>query len=159
MLTRHNRRLLDAYRGAGRPEATFVVERIVEIAARYRLLLMVDEIYDQILYDDAVFQPVAPLAGDHGRCAQGEGRALAAGAGITVTDYRDRPTAVMVEERGGGGQFESVTLNPVVTVAPGSDEELAERLHHRVGDYCFIARSVKTPIHHHVTIRTAPAAP
>ena len=25
---------VDAYRGAGRPEATFVVERIVEIAAR-----------------------------------------------------------------------------------------------------------------------------
>ena len=32
-----------------------LLERIVEIARRYRLLLLVDEIYDGILYDDAVF--------------------------------------------------------------------------------------------------------
>ncbi len=83
---------------------------------------------------------------------------LAAAAGITVTEYSDRPTAVMVEEPGGAGQFESVTLNPVVTVLPGCDEELAHRLHHRVGDYCFIARSVNTPIHHNPTIRTATSA-
>ena len=38
--------------------------RIVAIAAKHRLLLMVDEIYDQVLYDDAKFEPVAPLAGD-----------------------------------------------------------------------------------------------
>ena len=48
--------------GANYPRA--LLERIVEIARRYRLLLLVDEIYDGILYDDAVFQPVAPLAGD-----------------------------------------------------------------------------------------------
>ena len=41
-----------------------LLERIVAIARKHNLLLMVDEIYDQILYDDAVFQPVAPLAGD-----------------------------------------------------------------------------------------------
>ena len=41
-----------------------LLERIVGIARHYRLLLLVDEIYDGILYDDAVFQPVAPLAGD-----------------------------------------------------------------------------------------------
>ncbi|KFN46197.1 hypothetical protein N790_02015 [Arenimonas malthae CC-JY-1] len=38
--------------------------RLVEIAARHGLLLMADEIYDGILYDDAVFTPLAPLAGD-----------------------------------------------------------------------------------------------
>ena len=41
-----------------------LLERIVAIARKYRLLLMADEIYDHILYDDAVFQPLAPLAGD-----------------------------------------------------------------------------------------------
>ena len=35
------------------------------IARKHNLLLLVDEIYDQILYDGAVFTPVAPLAGDH----------------------------------------------------------------------------------------------
>ena len=41
-----------------------LLERIVAIAARHNLLLMSDEIYDAILYDDATFQPLAPLAGD-----------------------------------------------------------------------------------------------
>ena len=41
-----------------------LLERIVAIAAKHRLLLMADEIYDGILYDDNTFQPIAPLAGD-----------------------------------------------------------------------------------------------
>ena len=41
-----------------------LLEKIVAIAQRHRLLLMSDEIYDSILYDDATFQPLAPLAGD-----------------------------------------------------------------------------------------------
>ncbi len=40
------------------------LERIVAVAAKHRLLLLADEIYDEILYDDATFQPLAPLAGD-----------------------------------------------------------------------------------------------
>lgn len=41
-----------------------LIEKIVAIAARHKLLLMADEIYDSILYDGAQFTPVAPLAGD-----------------------------------------------------------------------------------------------
>jgi alanine-synthesizing transaminase len=41
-----------------------ILERIVAIAAKHHLLLMADEIYDHILYDDHTFQPLAPLAGD-----------------------------------------------------------------------------------------------
>ncbi|GAB2986395.1 OsmC family protein [Actinotalea caeni] len=78
---------------------------------------------------------------------------LAAQAGVTVTAYEDRPTAVMVEEAGGAGRFESVTLRPSVTIAPGSDPKTAAALHDQVGDYCFIARSIRTPIHHEVEIR------
>ncbi|RNF82807.1 aminotransferase class I/II-fold pyridoxal phosphate-dependent enzyme [Montanilutibacter psychrotolerans] len=48
--------------GAAYPRA--LLEKIVAIAAKHRLLLMADEIYDSILYDDATFQPLAPLAGD-----------------------------------------------------------------------------------------------
>ena len=48
--------------GAAYPRA--LLERIVAIAAKHRLLLMSDEIYDSILYDGATFQPLAPLAGD-----------------------------------------------------------------------------------------------
>ena len=48
--------------GANYPRA--LLERIVAIAAEHHLLLMCDEIYDSILYDDAEFIPVAPIAGD-----------------------------------------------------------------------------------------------
>ncbi|PZO10491.1 MAG: aminotransferase [Lysobacteraceae bacterium] len=41
-----------------------ILQRLVDIAARHRLLLMADEIYDGILYDQAEFTPLAPLAGD-----------------------------------------------------------------------------------------------
>lgn len=41
-----------------------VLEQIVAIAREHSLLLLADEIYDGILYDDAVFEPLAPLAGD-----------------------------------------------------------------------------------------------
>lgn len=40
------------------------LEALVAVAARHRLLLMADEIYDGITYDGAVFEPLAPLAGD-----------------------------------------------------------------------------------------------
>ncbi|WP_166210891.1 aminotransferase class I/II-fold pyridoxal phosphate-dependent enzyme [Cognatiluteimonas telluris] len=48
--------------GAVYPRA--LLERLVAIAARHGLLLMADEIYDGIVYDDGIFQPLAPLAGD-----------------------------------------------------------------------------------------------
>jgi alanine-synthesizing transaminase len=41
-----------------------LLEKIVAIAQKHRLLLMADEIYDHILYDAHEFQPLAPLAGD-----------------------------------------------------------------------------------------------
>ena len=41
-----------------------LLQRLVQIAARHKLLLMADEIYDGILYDEAEFTPLAPLAGD-----------------------------------------------------------------------------------------------
>lgn len=79
---------------------------------------------------------------------------LAATAGVIVTEYKDRPTGTMQEETNGAGQFQNVTLRPTVTITPTSDPVIAEELHERVGDYCFIARSITTPIHHEVTIRT-----
>ncbi|GAA3008051.1 pyridoxal phosphate-dependent aminotransferase [Kitasatospora albolonga] len=41
-----------------------VLEGIVEIARRHKLVLYADEIYDKILYDDAVHVPLATLAPD-----------------------------------------------------------------------------------------------
>ncbi|MEN4903906.1 aminotransferase class I/II-fold pyridoxal phosphate-dependent enzyme [Luteimonas sp. TWI1416] len=48
--------------GAVYPRA--LLERIVAVAERHGLLLLCDEIYDAITYDGAVFEPLAPIAGD-----------------------------------------------------------------------------------------------
>ena len=47
--------------GAVYPRA--LLQQLVAIAARHRLLLLADEIYDEILYDGATFQPLAAVAG------------------------------------------------------------------------------------------------
>jgi alanine-synthesizing transaminase len=41
-----------------------VLERLIDLARRHQLLLLADEIYDQILYDDAEHHAVAALAPD-----------------------------------------------------------------------------------------------
>jgi organic hydroperoxide reductase OsmC/OhrA len=84
---------------------------------------------------------------------------LATRAGVVVTAYKDRPTGVMVEETSGAGQFESVTLRPTVTITSGSDPAAAAGLHDQVGHYCFIARSINTPIHHEIAVRREEPAP
>jgi alanine-synthesizing transaminase len=48
--------------GAVYPRA--LLGQLAAIAARHRLLLLADEIYDEILYDGATFQPLAEVAGD-----------------------------------------------------------------------------------------------
>ena len=76
-----------------------LLERIVAIAAKHRLLLMADEIYDGILYDDNTFQPLAPLAGDlpclsfgglskvHRACGWRVGWAVLVGDPLASGDY------------------------------------------------------------------------
>jgi organic hydroperoxide reductase OsmC/OhrA len=54
----------------------------------------------------------------------------------------------MEENKDGSGQFVEVTLNPRVTVADKSMIEKANELHHKANEMCFIARSVKFPVHH-----------
>lgn len=62
--------------------------------------------------------------------------------GVVVVDYVDNATGIMVENENGGGQFEEVTLNPVVTVADRSMIDKAIHLHHKAHEVCYIANSV-----------------
>lgn len=73
---------------------------------------------------------------------------LAAVAGVVVVAYEDNAVGVMVQDATGAGQFQSVTLRPRVTIAAGSDDQVALRLHSDVPGKCFIARSVNFPVHH-----------
>jgi organic hydroperoxide reductase OsmC/OhrA len=71
---------------------------------------------------------------------------LAADAGVVVTAYSDAPEGIAEHGAGGAGRFCRATLRPVVTLAPGSDVTLAQSLHHRIHEVCFIARSVAFPV-------------
>ena len=76
-----------------------LLQRLVQIAAKHKLLLMADEIYDGILYDDAEFTALAPLAGDvpclsfgglskvWRACGWRVGWAVLSGDPVTVGDY------------------------------------------------------------------------
>ncbi len=75
------------------------LQQLVEIAARHRLLLMVDEIYDEILFDQAQYVPLAPLAGElpcltfsglskvHRACGYRVGWMVLSGDPISSGDY------------------------------------------------------------------------
>ncbi len=78
---------------------------------------------------------------------------LCSDSGITVVSYSDEAGAVMVEEIGGKGRFQSATLNPVVTILKQENRDKALLLHKKANEMCFIANSCNFPIHHEVQIK------
>ncbi len=78
---------------------------------------------------------------------------LACWSGVVVTDYHDYPEGYLLENEDGSGQFEAVVLHPVVTVTHESMVEAAYHVHHRVGEKCFIARSLNFPVRHEPVVR------
>ncbi len=80
---------------------------------------------------------------------------LCAVGGIVVLDYVDDAAGVMNEAADGSGEFTSVVLKPVVTIAAGGNVATAEALHERAHGYCFIARSMNFPVSVVPTIRVA----
>ena len=84
--------------------------------------------------------------------------ALCARSKINVVAYEDNAIGTLLLTPNGGGIFESVTLRPVVTLAPGSDEQKAAELHEQAHDLCFIAASVKIPVLHEPTVKVEGAA-
>jgi alanine-synthesizing transaminase len=83
--------------GAVYPRA--LLEQLAAIARKHHLLLMSDEIYDGITYDDAKFEPLAAIAGDtpcvsfgglskvHRACGWRVGWALLSGEATRIGDY------------------------------------------------------------------------
>lgn len=80
---------------------------------------------------------------------------LCADAGVVVEDYSDSPAGLVIEQPDGAGQFEAVTLRPHARLAPGSDEQLARRLHDAAAEKCAIARSVAFKVNHEPTFEIA----
>lgn len=76
---------------------------------------------------------------------------LCAVNGVVVTAYVDEAKGSMEENKDSSGQFTEVTLSPKVTVSDKTMIEKANALHHEANKMCFIARSVKFPVHHKPT--------
>jgi organic hydroperoxide reductase OsmC/OhrA len=65
---------------------------------------------------------------------------------VVVVSYEDHPTGEMEERVGGPGAFVRIDLNPSLKITPGNDVHLAESLHERAHENCFIANSLKVPV-------------
>jgi len=80
---------------------------------------------------------------------------LASAAGIVVHAYQDNPIGVGETSPNGAGRFLSATLRPHIVVEAGAELAEAEAIHHRIHEYCFIARSVNFPVAYAPTFATA----
>jgi len=80
---------------------------------------------------------------------------LASVAGITVLSYQDDPVGVGETSPNGAGRFLRATLKPHIVVRAGDDLAEAEAIHHRIHEFCFIARSVNFPVSYDATYATA----
>jgi len=81
---------------------------------------------------------------------------LASVAGIVVTAYQDNPVGVGETSPNGAGRFVSAMLKPQITVQAGADLAEAEAIHHRIHEFCFIARSVNFPVRYEPRFVIAP---
>jgi organic hydroperoxide reductase OsmC/OhrA len=99
------------------------------------------------LGDDSLHNPEDLLLAALSGCHLLSYLAIASRRGIVVTSYTDEATATMTI-KDGRMRFVEATLRPKVTVAGGSDVELAEKLHDDAHDQCFIANSVNFPVQH-----------
>ncbi len=82
---------------------------------------------------------------------------VAAVNGLVVVGYTDDATGTL-ETIGDGGRLTEATLRPIVTLAAHHTAEDAGRagaLHERASELCFIANSVRFPVHHEVHVLVA----
>ncbi len=108
--------------------------------------------------DPAVHNPEDLLVAALSGCHLLSYLALCARAGVRVLEYTDAAEGTMVLRADGGGSFQEVILRPRVTVAAGTDLELASALHARAGQLCFIAGSCNFPVRHQAEVRVAGGA-
>jgi organic hydroperoxide reductase OsmC/OhrA len=64
---------------------------------------------------------------------------------ITVVEYVDQPTAVMLLDATGTGRFTEATLHPSIVITDKARADEAEKLHEIAHKKCFIANSINFP--------------
>mgnify|MGYP003670193837 CR=1 FL=1 len=72
--------------------------------------------------------------------------------GVEVLSYTDNAQAFLEVDKNGKGQIAKVELYPEVIVSKPEMIEVAETLHQKANDLCFIANSCNFPISHSATV-------
>ena len=67
---------------------------------------------------------------------------------ITLLNYTDETSGILVVNADGSGEFISIVLHPIVTILEKNKIDLAIRLHKEANRLCFIANSCSVPIDH-----------
>jgi organic hydroperoxide reductase OsmC/OhrA len=73
---------------------------------------------------------------------------LCSDAGIIVTNYTDNAKGVMEETGDGSGKFTSVILYPIITLKDINQKDVANALHIKANELCFIANSLNFKVGH-----------
>ncbi|HET9950559.1 MAG TPA: OsmC family protein [Candidatus Eisenbacteria bacterium] len=104
--------------------------------------------------DPAITNPEDLLVASISMCHFLSYVAICARKGVNVIAYDDDAVGTMdrVEKT---FKFTDVLLKPHVTIAPGSDPELARTIHERAHQDCFISNSVNFPVRHEPVITVA----
>lgn len=66
--------------------------------------------------------------------------------GVVVSHYEDSPLGTGEVGPGGAGCFTAAVLRPRIVLRTGSDLAMAQAIHGRIHEVCFIARSVNFPV-------------
>jgi organic hydroperoxide reductase OsmC/OhrA len=98
--------------------------------------------------DGARYNPEELLVGALSACHMLWVLHLCADVGIVVVEYTDDASGDMVEQAGGAGEFVRVILRPRMAITDAARIGDAVALHHRAGQMCFLARSMKFPVEH-----------
>ena len=67
---------------------------------------------------------------------------------INVLTYTDNATGTLETDEKGSGRFVEVHLQPVVTIDNPAQKELANALHQKANELCFIANSCNFKVLH-----------
>ncbi|MFN7932653.1 MAG: OsmC family protein [Bryobacteraceae bacterium] len=102
--------------------------------------------------DSTRFNPEELLVSTLSSCHMLWALHLCAEAGIVVTSYCDEASGTMRENADGSGEFIEVTLRPRMTITDFTRIMDAMGVHDKAHELCFIARSVKFPVHHEPVI-------
>lgn len=102
--------------------------------------------------DDTLYNPEDLLLSALASCHMMSYLYVCAQNNIEVISYSDDAEGDLEVNASGSGSFKIVRLKPVVTIKNETQKALAENLHSKANQLCFIANSCNFPITHHAKI-------